>query len=88
MEPKIRWFSNPNGIVSKAIRWLLDRHPTPTYYGIIALMLASPYAIFLKAKCFGPAFGASLAQWWFIPVAVLCLAFGFVTAYFMSKKEA
>ncbi len=75
-------------IVSKAIRWLLDKHPTPTYYGILALMLASPYAIFLKAKCFGPAFGASLAQWWFIPVAVLCLAFGFVVSFFMSKKEA
>ena len=74
-------------IVSKAIRWLLDKHPTPTYYGIIALMLASPYAIFLKAKCFGPAFGANLAQWWFIPVAALSLALGFVTAYFMSKKE-
>ena len=74
-------------IVSKAIRWLLDRHPTPTYYGIIALMLASPYAIFLKAKCFGPAFADSLTQWWFIPVAALCLALGFATAYFMSKKE-
>ena len=74
-------------IVSKAIRWLLDKHPTPTYYGIIALMLASPYAIFLKAKCFGPAFGQSLTQWWFIPVAVLSLALGFATAYFMSKKE-
>ena len=74
-------------IVSKAIRWLLDKHPTPTYYGIMALMLASPYAIFLKAKCFGPAFGQSLAQWWFIPVAAVCLALGFFTAYFMSKKE-
>ena len=75
-------------IVSKVIRWLLDKHPTPTYYGILALMLASPYAIFLKAKCFGPAFGASLAQWWFVPVAVLSLALGFVVSFFMSKKEA
>jgi putative membrane protein len=74
-------------IVSKAIRWLLDKHPTPTYYGILALMLASPYAIFLKAKCFGPAFGASLTQWWFIPAALLCLVAGFVVSYFMSKKE-
>lgn len=77
-------------IVSKAIRWLLDRHPTPTYYGILALMLASPYAIFLKAKCFGSeyaAFVGSLTNWWFIPVAVLCLALGFFVAYMMSKKE-
>ena len=74
-------------IVSKVIRWLLDKHPTPTYYGILALMLASPYAIFLKAKCFGPAFSASLAQWWFIPAAILCLAAGFVVSFFMSKKE-
>ena len=77
-------------IVSKAIRWLLDRHPTPTYYGILALMLASPYAIFLKAKCFGSeyaAFVGSLTNWWFIPVAVLCPALGFFVAYMMSKKE-
>ena len=77
-------------IVSKAIRWLLDRHPTPTYYGILALMLASPYAIFLKAKCFGSeyaAFVGSLSNWWFIPVAVLCLALGIFVAYTMSKKE-
>ncbi len=77
-------------IVSKAIRWLLDKHPTATYYGILALMLASPYAIFLKAKCFGSefaAFTASLTQWWFIPVAIVCLAAGFFVAYSMSKKE-
>ncbi len=77
-------------IVSKAIRWLLDKHPTPTYYGILALMLASPYAIFLKAKCFGSelaGFMGALTNWWFIPVAVLCLALGFFTAYSMSKKE-
>ena len=74
-------------IVSKAIRWLLDRHPTPTYYGILALMLASPYAIFLKAKCFGPAFSSSLAHWWFIPAAILCLAAGFAASFWMSKKE-
>ena len=75
-------------IVSKAIRWLLDKHPTPTYYGILALMLASPYAIFLKAKCFGPAFSQSLSQWWFIPGAILCLAIGFFASYMMSKKES
>ena len=77
-------------IVSKAIRWLLDHHPTTTYYGILALMLASPYAIFLKAKCFGSelaGFTASLTHWWFIPVAVLCLVLGFFVAYTMSKKE-
>lgn len=78
-------------IVSKAIRWLLDKHPTPTYYGILALMLASPYAIFLKAKCFGSelaGFTGQLANWWFIPVAALCLALGFFVAYTMSKKES
>ena len=77
-------------LVSKAIRWLLDRFPTPTYYGIIALMLASPYAIFLKAKCFGTelaGFIGALTNWWFIPAAILCLAAGFFTAFFMSRKE-
>ena len=78
-------------IVSKAIRWLLDKHPTPTYYGILALMLASPYAIFLKAKCFGSelaGFMGQLTNWWFIPIAALCLALGFFVAYTMSKKES
>ena len=77
--------------VSKAIRWLLDRFPTPTYYGIIALMLASPYAIFLKAKCFGTelaGFMTALSNWWFIPAAILCLSAGFCIAFFMSKKES
>ena len=77
--------------VSKAIRWLLDKHPTMTYYGILALMLASPYAIFLKAKCFGSelaGFLSGLSNWWFIPVAILCFAAGFLTAYWMSKKES
>ena len=73
--------------VSKAIRWLLDKHPTPTYYGIIGLMLSSPYAIFVKATCFGPAFSSSLANWWFLPAAILCLAAGFFAAFGMSKKE-
>ena len=76
--------------ISKAIRWLLDRHPTLTYYGIIALMLASPYAIFLKAKCFGSelaGFLGGLTRWWFIPAAVLCLAAGFFAAFAMSKRE-
>ena len=73
--------------VSKAIRWLLDKHPAPTYYGIIGLMLSSPYAIFLKAKCFGAGFTANFAHRWFIPVAVLCLAAGFFAAWGMSKKE-
>ena len=77
-------------IVSKAIRWLLDKHPTPTYYGILALMLASPFAIFMKAKCFGPELAGLAGQatnWWFIPAAILCLAAGFCASYFMSKKE-
>ena len=32
-------------------------------------------------------FTASLTNWWFIPVAALCLAAGFFASYFMSKKE-
>lgn len=74
-------------VVSKLIKWLLDRHPTPTYYGIIALMVTSPYAIFMKATCWG-SLGANLAQWWYIPAAILCLAAGFFTAWGMTRKKA
>lgn len=73
--------------VSKGIKWLLDRHPTPTYYGILALMLTSPYAIFQKATCFTDGFFASLNVF-SVLIAVLCLAAGFFVAFGMSKKES
>lgn len=73
--------------VSKGIKWLLDRHPTPTYYGILALMLTSPYAIFQKATCFTDGFFASLNVWTVL-VALLCLVGGFFVAFGMSKKES
>ena len=72
--------------VSKFIKWLLDKHPVPTYYGIIGLMLSSPYAIFVKATCFGKGFLATLT-----PVTVLvglvCLGGGFFLASRMNTGE-
>ena len=70
-------------LVSKLVKWLLDKHPVPTYYAIIGLMVSSPYAIFVKATCFGPGFAASLS---FVGVvlAVVCLGGGFFLASRMN----
>ena len=72
--------------VSKFIKWLLDKHPVPTYYGIIGLMLSSPYAIFVKATCFGPGFGASLNVLTVI-LAIVCLGGGFFLASRMNTDD-
>ena len=72
--------------VSKFIKWLLDKHPVPTYYAIIGLMLSSPYAIFVKASCFGPGFGASLTPLTVI-LGIVCLAGGFFLASRMNTEE-
>lgn len=75
-------------IVSKAIKWLLDRFPTPTYYAIIGLMLASPFAIFMKSSLISSTFLTSL-HWYTVVIGLVCLAAGFIAALNLSdeKKE-
>ena len=74
-------------LVSKFIKWLLDKHPTPTYYGIIGLMLASPYAILAKSTVFGASFFADL-HWYTVVIGLACLAGGFAVARMLSKRES
>lgn len=73
-------------LVSKFVKWLLDKHPVPTYYGIIGLMLSSPYAIFVKATCFGEGFAASLTPLTIL-IAIVCLGGGFFLASRMNTEE-
>lgn len=73
-------------LVSKFVKYLLDKHPVPTYYGIIGLMLSSPYAIFVKATCFGEGFGASLTPLTVI-AALVCLGGGFFLASRMNTGD-
>ena len=72
--------------VSKLVKYLLDKHPVPTYYGIIGLMLSSPYAIFVKATCFGEGFASSLTPLTVI-LALVCLGGGFFLASRMNTEE-
>ena len=73
-------------LVSKAVRWLLDRFPTPTYYAIIGLMLASPFAIFMKSSLLNAAFLSSL-HWYTVVIGLVCLAVGFFAAMQFSKEK-
>lgn len=73
-------------IVSKVVKWLLDRFPAPTYYAIIGLMLASPYAIFMKSGLFDGTFFQSL-HWYTVVIGLVCLGAGFFAATKLSKEE-
>jgi Predicted membrane protein len=73
-------------IVSKAVKWLLDKHPAPTYYAIIGLMLASPFAIFMKSSLLNETFLSSM-HWYTVVIGFACLALGFFTAIKLSKGE-
>jgi len=73
-------------IVSKLVKWLLDRYPTPTYYAIIGLMLASPYAIFMKSGLFNGMFFSSL-HWYTVVIGLICFGVGFFAATKLSGEE-
>lgn len=72
--------------VTKFLRWLLRRFEVPTYFAIIGLMAASPYAIFVKSWEQGTLTGGSLTLVNFLTGAA-CLAAGFLIAYLMDKQE-
>ncbi len=70
-------------VVTKAIRRLLDRHPTPTYYAILGLMVASPFAIFMKTDLSGITFDALT-----LLTSAVLLVVGFCVAFFLNRKES
>ena len=72
--------------VTKLLRWLLARHEVTTYYAIIGLMAASPFAIFVKSWDEGVLTAGSLTAVNFLTGAV-CLAAGFFFAWWMDRQE-
>ena len=73
-------------VVTKLLRWLLLRHEVTTYFAIIGLMAASPYAIFVKSWEEGILVPSSLTLVSFLTGAV-CLAVGFFFAWWMDRQE-
>lgn len=73
-------------VVTKLLRWLLLRHEVTTYFAIIGLMAASPYAIFVKSWEEGILVPLSLTLVSFLTGAV-CLAVGFFFAWWMDRQE-
>ena len=72
--------------VSKAVKWLLVNHPVPTYYGIIGLMLTSPYAILMKSTIISNSFFSSF-RWYHALIGLVCLTAGILSAVKLSKEK-
>jgi len=64
--------------VAKLIEWLLGRFPTPTYCGVLGLVLSSPIAILLRTDMTG----VNAAM---IVVSIITFALGFVAAWLLAK---
>ena len=64
--------------VAKLIEWLLARFPTPTYCGVLGLVLSSPIAILLRTDMSGVGAGMVI-------VSILTFALGFAAAWLLAK---
>lgn len=69
-------------LVAKIIKWLLEKHPAPTYASILGLIVASPVSIFLKVEFFEGSLGV-------VPIIIGCVLFVvfFVVSLKFSKAE-
>lgn len=64
--------------VAKLIEWLLARYPTPTYCGVLGLVLSSPITILLRADWTGVNIGIIL-------LSLLTFAAGFAAAMWLAR---
>jgi putative membrane protein len=64
--------------VAKLIEWLLARFPTPTYCGVLGLVLSSPIAILLRTDMSGVGAGMIL-------ISIVTFALGFAAAWLLAK---
>jgi len=64
--------------VAKLIEWLLSRFPTPTYCGVLGLVLSSPIAILLRTDMSGVGAGMIL-------ISLVTFALGFAAAWLLAK---
>lgn len=67
--------------VAKLIEWLLSRFPTPTYCGVLGLVISSPVAILIRADLTGVTFGI-------VAVSLVTFAIGFAAAMLLAKHSA
>ena len=67
--------------VAKLIEVLVARVPTPTYCGVLGLVVASPVAILIRAELTGVTFGI-------VAISVVTFAIGFAAAALLAKHSA
>ena len=67
--------------VAKLIEVLVARVPTPTYCGVLGLVVASPVAILIRAELTSVTFGI-------VAISVVTFAIGFAAAALLAKHSA
>ena len=66
--------------VAKLIEWLTERYPTPTYCGVLGLVVASPISLLLQTSYQGVTAGL-------IVISVVTFALGFIAAYLLDRNS-
>ena len=64
--------------VAKLIEWLTARFPTPTYCGVLGLVVASPISLLIQTDLSGVSAVTVI-------ISVVTLAAGFAGAYLLAK---
>ena len=64
--------------VAKLIEWLTARYPTPTYCGVLGLVVASPISLLIQTDMSGAAVLT-------VVISIVTLAAGFASAYLLAK---
>lgn len=67
--------------IAKLIEWFIARFPTPTYCGVLGLVLASPVAILIRTNM-------TLVSVWTVTAAVATFVIGFIAARLLEKGSA
>ncbi len=67
--------------IAKLIEWFIARFPTPTYCGVLGLVLASPVAILIRTNM-------TLVSVWTVAAAVATFVIGFIAARLLEKGSA
>ncbi|MBR4537870.1 MAG: DUF368 domain-containing protein [Clostridia bacterium] len=64
--------------VAKLIEWLTSRYPTPTYCGVLGLVVASPISLLIQTNLSGVTVLT-------VVISIVTLAAGFTGAYLLAK---
>ncbi len=64
--------------VAKLIEWLTSRYPTPTYCGVLGLVVASPISLLIQTNMSGVTVLT-------VVISIVTLAAGFTGAYLLAK---